>query len=95
MTLIEVLDKIKEKGVDSYKIRQVLEQYERFSTYTDDFVNKYDIAMLVSCYHFPKNDAVHDNILALLDYYMETVKRMPMEDKKKLIDFIVDYLDRR
>jgi len=93
VALIEVLDKIKEKGVNSYKIRQVLEEYERFSTYTDDFVSKYDIATLISYYNFPQNDALHDNVLALLDYYMETVKRMPMDDKKKLIDFIVDYLD--
>ena len=95
MSLIEILDNLKKKGVDPYKVRKVLEEYERLSTYANDYITKYDISTLVLYYHFPQNDEVHEGVADLLGVYVDTLDRVPAEDKKRLIDLIVDYLDRR
>ncbi len=95
MSLIEVLDDIKKRNVDAYKIRKVLEEYERLSAYANDYISIYDIATLVVDFHFPQGDEVHECVSDLISMYMETVGRMPMEDRKRLIDLIVDYLDRK
>jgi len=93
VSLIEILDKIKKNNVDAYKIRKVLEEYETFSAYTNDYITKYDMMTLILYYHFPQKDELHECVSDLLNMYIETAERMPMENKKKLIDFIVDYLD--
>jgi len=95
MSLIEVLDEIKKKGVDAYKIKKMLEEYERLVTYTNDYVTKYDIATLVLYYHFPQKDDIHESVASLIGIYTDTMDRVPAEDRKKLIDLIVDYLDHR
>ena len=95
VSLIEVLDDIKKKGVDAYKIRKVLEEYERLVTYTNDYITKYDIATLVVHYHFPQKDEVHESVSSLLGIYVDTMDRVPAEDKKRFIDLIVDYLDHK
>ena len=95
VSLIEVLDDIKKKGVDAYKIRKVHEEYERLVTYTNDYITKYDIATLVVHYHFPQKDEVHESVSSLLGIYVDTMDRVPAEDKKIFIDRIVDYLDHK
>ena len=95
MPLIEVLNRIKKHDVDSFKIKRMLEEYERLSVYANDYISKGDIAVLVLYYHFPQKDEVHEDIDALLGFYMETAERMPMDDKKRLIDLIFDYLDHK
>ena len=95
VSLIEVLDDIKKKGVDAYKIRKVLEEYERLVTYTNDYITKYDIVTLVVHYHFPQKDEVHESVSSLLGIYVDTMDRVPAEDKKRFIDLIVDYLDHK
>jgi len=95
VSLIEVLDNIKKKGVDAYKVRKVLEEYERLSTYANDYITVYDIMTLILYYHFPQDDEVHEAVADLLGIYVDTMNRVPMEDKKRIIDLIVDYLDRK
>ena len=95
MSFIEILDRIKKKGVDALKIKQVLEEYERFAVFHNDYVGKYDIAVLVLFYHFPQNDELREDVDALLGFYIETTERMSMEDKRRFIDLIYDYLDHK
>jgi len=95
MSLVEVLNNIKKKGVDIYKIRKVIEEYERFSVYVNDYITKSDMIALILNYHFPSKDELYNDILTLLSLYMDTVERMPMDDKKRFIDLIIDYLDHR
>jgi len=95
VSLIEILDNIKKNDVDPYKVRKVLEEYERLSTYANDYITKYDIMTLILYYHFPQNDKVHEAVADLLGIYVDTMDRIPAEDKKRIIDLIVDYLDRK
>ena len=95
MSLIEILDNLKKKGVDAYKVRKVLEEYERLATYANDYITKYDISTLILYYHFPQNDEVHEGVADLLGVYVDTLDRVPAEDKKRFIDLIVDYLDHK
>jgi len=95
VSLIETLDKIKKKDVDALKVKKVLEEYERFVIYADDYVTKYDIATLILNYHFPQKDELHADMDVLLGLYIDTAGRMSMDDKRRFIDFIYDYLDHR
>jgi hypothetical protein len=95
MSFIEILDRIKKKNVDALKIKNVLEEYERFTIFSNDYVSKYDIAVLVLFYHFPQKDELHEDVDALIGFYIETTERMSMEDKRRFIDLIYDYLDHK
>ena len=95
MSFIEILDRIKKKDVDALKVKRMLEEYERFSVFANDYVGKYDIATLILFYHFPQKDELHEDIDALIGFYIETTERMSMEDKRRFIDLIYDYIDHK
>jgi len=74
MSFIEILDRIKKKDVDALKIKNILQEYERFSVFANDYVGKYDIATLILSYHFPRNDELREDIDALVGFYIETTR---------------------
>ena len=95
MSFIEILDRIKKKNVDALKIKRLLEEYERFVVFANDYIGKYDIAVLVLFYHFPQKDELHEDVDSLIGFYIETTEKMSMEDKRRFIDLIYDYLDHK